>query len=145
MAVTALVYGNALIHFLDADIDWTADTIKVKLCSSSYTPSQDNDDFDDDATNEITGTNYTAGGGTLDNPTRTYTGATNTLMLDADDEAWASASFTARYAVIYKDRGGAANADELISYVNFGGDETVSSGTFTLQWDSAGLITATVA
>jgi hypothetical protein len=145
MAVTALVYGNAMVHMTDADIDWTADTIKVKLTTSTYVPAQDTDDFDNDATNEITGTGYTAGGAALVNPTRGYTAATNVLKLDADDVSWTSASFTARIAVIYKDRGGASTADELISYVDFGGDETVASGTFQITWDSAGIITGTAA
>lgn len=141
MAVTAFVYGQALVHITDADIDWTADTIKVALTTSAETPDQDADDFWDDAeANEITGTGYSAGGATLASPTRTYTGGTNTLSLDAADRDWTTASFTARNAHVYKDRGGATSADELISYVLFGGDETVSSGTFTIQWHTDGVV-----
>lgn len=140
MAVTAFVYGLALDHFADADIDWTADTIKVSLHTSTYVPAQDTHDFWNDATNEITGTGYTAEGQALGTPTRTYTAGTNTLSLDAVDSAWTSSSFTARIAVVYKDRGGATSADELISYVDFGGDETVSSGTFTIQWHADGVV-----
>lgn len=140
MAVTAFVYGNALVHITDADLDWTVDTIKVSLHTSTYVPAQDTHDFWDDATNEITGTGYTAEGQTLTTPTRTYTGGTNTLSLDADNAQWTSSSFTARIAVVYKDRGGATSADELLSYVDFGGDETVSSGTFTIQWHTDGVI-----
>jgi hypothetical protein len=144
MAVTAFIYGNALIHFLDADIDWTADTIKTALTTSSETPDQDADDFWDDAeANEVSGTGYSAGGATLANPARTYTAGTNVLKLDADDRDWTSASFTARNAHVYKDRGGATSADELISYVDFGGNETVASGTFTIQWHANGIITIT--
>ena len=140
MAVTAFVYGNALIHFADADIDWTADTIKVALSTSGEVPAQDTDDFFDDVSNEVVGTGYTADGATLASPTRTYTGGTNTMSLDAADTAWTTASFTARNAHVYKDRGGATSADELISYVDFGGDETVASGTFTIQWHSDGVV-----
>lgn len=146
MAVTAKVYGLALDHFLDADVDWTADTIKVALTTSSETPDQDADDYWSDAeANEVSGTGYTAGGATLANPTRGYTAGTNVLKLDGDDTAWTSASFTARNAHVYKDRGGATTADELISYVDFGGDETVASGTFTIQHAAAGIITITAA
>lgn len=142
MAVTAFVYGQALIHFADADIDWTADTIKVALTNSTEVPDQDADDFWNDAeANEITGTGYSAGGATLASPTRTYTAGTNTMSLDGADTQWTTASFTARNAHVYKDRGGATSADELISYVLFGGDETVSSGTFTIQWHTDGVIT----
>ena len=144
MAVTAAIFGNALIHLADADIDFTADTMKTSLHTSTFTPDQDANDFHDDATNELsTAGGYTAGGATLANPTRTYTTGTNVMKLDADDVAWTTASFTARVAVVYKDRGGAASADELLSYVNFGGDETVASGTFTIQWAAAGIVTLT--
>lgn len=141
MPVTAFVYGNMLVFITDAQIDWTVDTIKVALATSSYTPDQDaHDYFNDVVANEISGTGYTADGQALGTPTRTYTGGTNTLSLDAVDSQWTSSSFTARFAVVYKDRGGAQSADELLSYVNFGGDETVSSGTFTIQWHTDGVI-----
>src|SRR3990167_116977 len=146
MAVTAFVYGLGMDHMLDADIDWTVDTIKAALTNSTEVPDQDADDFWSDAdANEVSGTGYTAGGAALVTPTRTYTAGTNVLKLDADDTAWTTASFTARNAHIYKDRGGATTADELISYILFGGDETVSSGTFTIQYAAAGIITITAA
>lgn len=143
MAVTATWYGNGLVHLADADVDWLVDTIKVSLHTSTYTPNEDTDDFHDDATNEITGTGYTAGGETLASKSRSVDSASNEMRLDAADVAWTGASFTARYAVIYKDRGGAASADELLGYVDFGGDEVVSSGTFTIQWDATGVLKVT--
>ena len=143
MAVTHVVYGLALDHFLDADIDWTADTIKCALLSS-YTLGQSTHDFFNDAEGtETSGTGYTAGGNQLDSPTRTLN--TLTLTLDAADEAWTTASFSATDAVIYKDRGGATSADELISAIDFGGTETVTSGTFTMSWNASGIITLTAA
>lgn len=146
MAVTHLVYGLALDHFLDADIDWTADTIKAAL-GSAYTVDQDaHDYFNDFEAAELAATGgYTAGGNQLDSPTRGYTGGTNVLKLDAADEAWASASFSTTDAAIYKDRGGATTADELISAIDFGGTETVTSGTLTLAWHTDGIITLTAA
>lgn len=143
---TLKVYGKALDHLADADVDWVADTIKVALVASTYTPDQDTHDFFDDVDqDEISGTGYTTGGATLGNKTRTYDSGTNKITLDADDITtdWTSASFTARYAVIYKSRGGAASADELIGWVDFGGDQTVSGGTFSIAWNAAGLVTLT--
>lgn len=146
IAVAHLVYGLAQDHMLNAMIDWTADTIKVALTTSTEAPDQDADDFWNDAEgNEISGTGYTAGGFTLTTPTRGYTSGTNVLKLDADDAAWTSASFTARNAHVYKDRGGATTADELISYITFGADETVAAGTFTIAWSASGIITLTAA
>ena len=133
-------------HMLDADIDWTADTIKAALTTSVEVPSQDTDDYWNDAeANEVSGTGYTAGGQALANPTRGYTAGTNVLKLDADDSSWTTATFTARNAHIYKDRGGATSADELISYIDFGADETVAVGTFSIAFAAAGIITLTAA
>ena len=145
MAVTALVYGKAMEGLVSATaarrVDWVGDTIKVMLCTSSYTPDQDAHDFKDDITNEVTGTGYTAGGVTLASKTLTYTGASNKEVLDAADASWTTATFTARYAVIYKDTG-TAGTSPVLAYVDFGADQTVTAGTFTIVWDADGLIKA---
>ena len=59
--------------------------------------------------------------------------------MDANDAAWTGASFTARYAEVWTDTAGASSTDPLICNVNFGGDETVSAGNFTIQWDATGV------
>lgn len=115
-------------------VDWANDTIKVALCTSSYTPDQDTHDFFDDITNEVSGTGYTAGGETLSGKTVNYDASTNTMSLRANATAWTSATLTARYAVVYKSTG-TAGTSPLIGYVDFGGDEVVSSGTFSITWD----------
>jgi hypothetical protein len=117
-------------------VDWDADTIKCGLATSSYTPDQDAHDFYNDITNEVAnGNGYTTGGVALTTSAPAYDSASNTLRLDASDAQWTSASFTARYAFVYKDTGSAATSP-LLGYVDFGGDETVSSGTFTIAWDA---------
>lgn len=146
MAVSAKFYGAALSNIENAAIDWDTDTIKVMLTTSTYSVNQSTHDFRDDVTNEVTGTGYSAGGAALANKTRTYSALVTTL--DADDISWGSAGSPAtisgiRYAVIYKSRGGASSADELIGYVDFGADQAVSTGIFTIQWASTGIFTTT--
>lgn len=140
MAVTAKWYGVPIKNQYDgtAVVDWNTDTIKAALTTSSYSPAQDTDDFFNDVTNEITGTGYTAGGASLGTLTATYDTTSNEIRLDAADTQWTSSSFTARNAVIYKSTG-TASTSPLVSYIDFGGDETVSSGTFTIQYDSTGV------
>ncbi len=142
---TALMYGKAVEGQFSATaarrVDWVGDTIKVMLCTSSYTPDQDAHDFKDDITNEITGTGYTAGGATLGSKTLTYVGASNKLVLDAADTSWTTASFTARYAVVYKDTGSAATSP-VLGYVDFTTDQTVTAATFTITWDADGVLKA---
>jgi len=145
MAVSAKWFGKTILNqFGSAPINWTADTIKVALCTSSFTPDQDVMDFFDDVTNEITGTGYTAGGTTLTTPTKTYTGATNVIKLDADDAVWTTATLTARYAVIYKDTG-TASTSPIMGYVDFGADVSSTAASFTIVWDAAGIFTITPA
>lgn len=144
---TTTVYGNFVKQALNKEIDWGSDTIKVALVTSSYTPSQDNHDYwDDVSSNEVAnGNGYTTGGATLANATVTYTGGTNVTKLDADDVSWTSSTITARYAVIYNTTPGSAATNPVIAYVDFGSDQSSSSGTFAISWDSAGILTFTTA
>lgn len=139
MAVTAFWYGVPVKNMYSGAnvVDWDTDTIKVALATSTYTPNQDTHDFFNDITNEVSGTGYTAGGVTITTPTITYDTASNEIRLDCDDPSWTSSSFTARYAVFYKSTG-TASTSPLIGYVDFGADQTVSSGTFTITLNASG-------
>lgn len=145
--MSSKLYGNFLSKSLNKEVDWDTDTIKVALLTNTYTPNQDTHDyFDDVVASEVTGaTGYTSGGITLANKTNTYNGATNTIVLDADDVTWSSSTITARYAVIY-DASPATNATRpLIGYVDFGSDQSSSNGNFTITWDATGIVRITVA
>lgn len=139
MAVTTFWYGTPVKNMYDGTsvIDWNTDTIKVALCTATYTPNQDTHAYFSDITNEITGTGYSAGGVTISTPTVTYDSATNEIRLDAADPSWAAASFTARYAIWYKSTG-VAGTSPLVGYMDFGADQTVSSGTFTITLNASG-------
>lgn len=144
MSVTQFWFGKAVLNqFGSAPINWTGDTLKVALCTSSFTPDQDTMDFFDDVTNEVSGTGYTAGGATLTSAAKSYTAGTNVVALDADDVSWTTATITARYAVIYKDTG-TPSTSPLIGYVDFGADVSSTGGTFAITWDAAGIFKATV-
>jgi hypothetical protein len=94
-----------------------------------------------DVTNEVTGTGYTAGGVALTSASRSPTTrpTTGPSSLSANP-SWATATITARGAVIYKSRGGAATADELVCYLDFGSDQTSTAGTFTVTCPANGWI-----
>ena len=80
-----------------------------------------------------TATGYTRPGNTL---TNTGVGiSTVTSFTDFSDTSWTSASFTARGCLIYNSStitGLTTNA--AVCGITFGGDKTVSSGTFTIQF-----------
>jgi len=146
MAVSAKLFGKTMLNqWGTAPVNWTSDTIKVALCTSSFTPDQDVMDFYDDLTNELTTAGgYTAGGATLGGAAKTYTAGTNVVMFDGNDTSWTSSTLTARYAPVYKSTG-TPSTSPLILYVDFGADVSTTNGTFQITWDSAGLWTITVA
>ena len=92
-------------------------------------------------TNEISntaGSAYTAGGKVVVSVTPALDGST--ACCDFADISFTSASFTANGCLIYND----SQADKAVCVVAFGGDKTVSSGTFTIQFPAAGASTAIV-
>lgn len=144
MSVSGLIYGKVFLALFNKEINWLTDTIKVMLTTSSYVPDQDVHDYKDDVTNEVTGTAYSAGGATLGSKTITYTGATNKVTLDAADSQWASATITARVAVIY-DASPATDATRpLIGYQLSSTDITSTGGNFDLTWNASGILEITV-
>ena len=92
-------------------------------------------------TNEITnasGSAYSAGGKTIVSVTPVLDGTV--AVCDFADISFTSASFTANGCLIYND----TQADKAVCVVAFGGDKTVSSGTFTIQFPAAAASTAIV-
>lgn len=141
----AKLYGQLMAKAFNKEVDFDSDTIKVMLTTSSYTPNQDTHVYKSDVTNEVTGTGYTTGGQALASKTVTYDSATNTVILDAADTVWSSSTITARYAVIYDDAGASDASKVLLGYVDFGSDQSSTSGNFTLTWDATGIIRVTAA
>lgn len=118
-------------------VDYLLDSHKIALVTNTYTPDFDTHDFFADVTNEISGTNYTAGGKVITGLTPTFAlGSAGQLKYDlTTDQSWASASFTARGAVWYAD---ALASDPLLFAQTFGSDFTATNGTFTIQLASGG-------
>jgi len=84
------------------------------------------------ASDETSGTGYTATGEILTSVTPVTSGVT--ALCDFDDRSWTTASFTARGALLYNDTH-ATNA--AVCVLDFGSDKTVSTGTFTVQFPAA--------
>ena len=120
--------------------DWLTGTFQCSLHTATYSPVQDTDDFFNDATNEVTGTNYTANGVTLGTKTCTYDTGTDEIRLDAADAVWTTATIASiRYAVVWENTAGASTTDPLWSYYDLGA-QSVTAANFTVQWDATGVI-----
>lgn len=135
-----VIYNSFKRDIMNGSIDLDTDTIKVMLVTSAYTPDQDAHDKRDDVTNEVSGSGYSAGGSALANKAVTADNTDNEGVFDADDLSWATATITARGAVLYKSRGGAASADELLMYIDFGSDIVSTGGTFLITWAAEGIL-----
>jgi len=133
MAGTWNWYGAGLLAAVTGTVDLNTDTFKIMLTTSTYTPVKDTHDFRDDVTNEVTGTGYTSGGATLAGVSVTYDSASDQVQISWTDPTWTTSTITARTAVIYKSRGGASSADELLAYCTESGDIVSTGGTFTVD------------
>ena len=121
------------LHSFNASGDTPAGSaFKIALYTSSTTIDTTTTAYGGPS-NEVSGTGYSSGGNAL---TNTGVGTTTvTSFTDFSDTSWTSASFTARGCLIYNSStitGLTTNA--AVCGIDFGGDKTVSSGTFTIQF-----------
>jgi hypothetical protein len=130
--MTSIIYDSALYDSEIGSIDFDSDTFKVMLVTSSYAPNKKTHTKRSDVTNEVVGTAYVAGGAAA---TVTVTKDTVNDRVDTGlgSASWASSTITAAGAVYYKSRGGLSSADELVDYIDFGGNITSTNGTFSLS------------
>ena len=84
------------------------------------------------ATNEASGTNYSAGGAALSNVNPTSSGTTG--FTDFLDLTFSNATITANGALIYNDT---QAGDPAVCSLAFGGDKTSTAGDFTIQFPTA--------
>ena len=84
------------------------------------------------ATNEVSGTGYSAGGNTLTRVDPTSSGTT--AFTDFADTTWSSSTITARGALIYND---SAAGNPAVVILDFGSDKTSTNGDFTVVFPAA--------
>ena len=84
------------------------------------------------ATNEVSGTGYSAGGNTLTRVDPTSSGTT--AFTDFADTTWSSSTITARGALIYND---SAAGNPAVVVLDFGSDKTSTNGDFTVVFPTA--------
>lgn len=130
--MASLIYNHCLDNAARGTIDFDTDTFKVMLVTSAYTENKDTHEFRSDVTNEVSGPGYTAGGNTV-TVTVTKDDANDRIDISLGGTTWPTSTITARKAVYYKSRGGAATADEIIAVNDFGSDVISTGGTFTLN------------
>ena len=122
-----------------------ADTFKIAMFTSSRTDA--NEDLTAyTATNEVSGTAYSAGGAALGSVTlglSDNSSSVPTAFLDFADTTWSSSTISnARCAMIYNSTLSTAGtggdvthaAYPTVAVLDFGGDKSSSAGDFTIQY-----------
>jgi PKD repeat protein len=84
------------------------------------------------ATNEVSGTGYTAKGAALTRVDPSTSGTT--ALTDFSDLTFSTATITARGALIFND---SASGDPSVVVLDFGGDKTSTAGDFTIVFPTA--------
>jgi hypothetical protein len=129
--MASFIYNSAIDDLANGNIDFGADTFNLLLVTSSYTANKDTHVKRDDVTNEVTGTGYTAGGAATA-CTVTKDTATDKVTLSFAPVSFSTATIAAAGAVIYKVRGSTADLDELVAFIDFGGDVSSTGATFSV-------------
>jgi hypothetical protein len=141
MAATSKFYGQFWKTLANKELNMNTDTFKLALFTSSLTPNQDTHIYYDAApytSNQVAnGAGYTTGGVTVSPITVSYDAATNKVSFAASNATWTTATFTARYGVLYDNT--PTTNKPLVLYVDFGADQSPSNGTFSITWDAAGI------
>lgn len=148
MAVTAHTYTKLALSLAQGKVNFSSDTFKVKLLSS-YTVggTQDSAQFESDiitggvGVELATSGGYTAGGIALTSSTFTESGHVYTYT--CANPVWATATFTAAFALFIDTTPGTAGTNPVICWWDFGGSDVGTGGNFTLQINASGLLTIT--
>mgnify|MGYP003625150203 FL=1 len=133
MAIQSAVCNSFKTEVLRAIHNFTqgGNTFRLALYTSSATLNKSTTVYV--TANEVAnGNGYTTKGAALTNVTPALSG--DTACCDFSDVSFTSASFTANGCLIFNDT---ATNDPAVCAIAFGGDKTVSSGTFTIQFPAA--------
>ena len=120
------------------DFATAGDTFKLSLYTSSSTINNASTTVYTTSDEVADSGSYSAGGGDLANQAVSTDGTT--ALVDFDDLSFTSATITARYALIYN----SSDSNKAVCVLDFGTDQTSTSGTFTIQFPSAGASTAII-
>jgi hypothetical protein len=142
-SATGKLYGNGLFFLLNGAVVWGTDDTYIGLARTAYTVDIDAHDFwlDINAADEITGTNWPAGGVQADGETLSLVTANNDVEFDITDEVVATVTLTdAKHLILYSRTPGTDATRELIGYATFDTALAPQGGTLTLDFATTGFV-----
>lgn len=131
-----------MLFLLNGAVIWGSDDVYLALARTAYTPDIDAHDFwnDVNAADEITGTNWPAGGVQADGETLSLVTANNDVEFDITDESVATVTLSdAKHLIVYTRTPGTDATRELIGYATFDVALAPAGGTLLLDFATTGL------
>lgn len=129
MAITTAICNSYKQELLEG-VHASGDTYKIALYTDSATLDKTTTAYS--STNEVTGTGYDAGGKSLTGFTSGL--SSDTAYITFDDPSWTSSTITARGCVIYN----SSKSNKAVAVFDFGSNVISVSGTFTIDFPTAG-------
>lgn len=131
--MASTIANKARFELANARIDFASDTFKVILMASGFTFNPDtHHGYADVSANELAnGNGYTTGGATLSGVAVTENDTTDLTEITWNNVTWTASGGTigpTPGAIIYDDSATAPQADTLIGYIDFGGEQTEPDG-----------------
>jgi hypothetical protein len=133
MAISQAMATSFKVEILGGDFDFssgTSQSFKIALYTNSATLGATTTVYS--TSNEVTGTNYTAGGEAL-TITQVPTSTGTTAFLDFGNATWSTSTITARGALMYK----VGSGNPAIAVLDFGSDKTSTAGDFTIVFPAS--------
>ena len=135
MAITTAMCTSFKSELLGGTHDLDTHTLKIALIKASpsgtYGAATTNYSTVTGASDEASGTNYSAGGQNLDGAAISVSGTT--AIVDFTDEVFSSATISADGCIIYN----SSASNKAICVIDFGGTKTATNGDFTIQFPAA--------
>jgi hypothetical protein len=128
----SFIYNSAIRDEAVGAIDYDTDTFYAMLVTSAYVANKDTHTKRSNITNEVVGAGYTAGGVPVTVTVGAVDTANDRVVITFAAHEWPNATITARGEAIYKRRGGASSADELVMFNEFASDVISTNGTFSV-------------
>jgi hypothetical protein len=140
--MASIIYNSCVKDLLTGDIDFDTHTFKALLVGTTYDAiadetKKDSHAFRSDVTNEITGTNYTAGGNACTATVGSIDTTNNRVEVTFSVTNWTSATITNAYGLVIYRNVGTAGTDRLVCYVMFTNSPvSCTNGTFSVSFTS---------
>lgn len=142
MAITTAMCTSFKQELLGAVHDMDTHTLKLALIKSgmsgTYGAATTNYSDVTGASDEASGTNYSAGGNNLDSAAIAVSGTT--AHVDFADEVFSNVTCSAAGCIIYN----SSASNKAVCVIDFGGTVSATAGDLTIEFPAAGASTAVI-